>query len=180
MEMSEERLKEIEIRILESGEDELGELRLWLFKETCKLENQKRSLDERKEALIKEREKFIEDKRRTMSRLERERDALWEKEDLADQKLEMLRAAYDKLEDDKQALERERDQLNKERSIGAGSYIAGGDNFFAGVNSPLSVKKRYRDLIKIYHPDNLCGDKRTLLIINQEYEYLCRMYQMDA
>ena len=115
-----------------------------------------------------------------MSRLDREREALWEKEDLADQKLDMLRTAYEQLEEDRQALEKEREQLEKERSIGAERYIAGGDSFFVGVNSPLSVKKRYRDLIKIYHPDNLCGDKRTLITINQEYEYLCRMYQMDA
>lgn len=32
------------------------------------------------------------------------------------------------------------------------------------------LKKRYKDLIKIYHPDNVAGDTRTVQEINKEYE----------
>ncbi len=36
----------------------------------------------------------------------------------------------------------------------------------------VALKKRYKDLLKIYHPDNICGDNEILLKINKEYEEL--------
>ena len=44
--------------------------------------------------------------------------------------------------------------------------------FFKGVSNPLTLKKRYKDLIKIFHPDNLCGDTDLLQKINKVYESL--------
>ena len=46
--------------------------------------------------------------------------------------------------------------------------------FFAGVNSLGSLKKRYKDLLKIYHPDNVNGDTEVLQEINREYDRLLR------
>ena len=40
---------------------------------------------------------------------------------------------------------------------------------FRGVNNPLALRKRYRDLIKIFHPDNLFGDGELAGQINKEY-----------
>ena len=48
--------------------------------------------------------------------------------------------------------------------------------FFRGVNDTESVKKRYRALLKIYHPDNMNGDNDLVLAINEEYERLLRFY----
>jgi curved DNA-binding protein CbpA len=50
--------------------------------------------------------------------------------------------------------------------------------FFSGVVSKQSIKKRYKDLIKIYHPDNLDGDKDTIQEINSEYNKLCARYKI--
>ena len=50
--------------------------------------------------------------------------------------------------------------------------------FFSGVGSRQSLKKRYKDLIKIYHPDNLDGDKDTIQEINSEYNKLCAIYKV--
>ena len=36
--------------------------------------------------------------------------------------------------------------------------------------------KRYKDLLKIYHPDNTHGDNNIVLAINEEYERLLRFY----
>ena len=36
----------------------------------------------------------------------------------------------------------------------------------------VALKKRYKDLMKIYHPDNICGDQEILIKINEEYEEL--------
>ena len=48
--------------------------------------------------------------------------------------------------------------------------------FFRGVNDTESVKKRYKALLKIYHPDNMNGDNDLVLAINEEYERLLRFY----
>ena len=44
------------------------------------------------------------------------------------------------------------------------------------MKSPLALKKRYKDLIKIFHPDNVAGDKEIIQRINREYETLKRDY----
>ena len=44
--------------------------------------------------------------------------------------------------------------------------------FFSGVNTASSLKKRYKDLIKIFHPDNLSGDTVVIQKINREYQEL--------
>ena len=50
--------------------------------------------------------------------------------------------------------------------------------FFKGVDSELALKKRYRELTKIFHPDNLNGDTDTLKCINREYDALKKVYSM--
>ena len=59
-------------------------------------------------------------------------------------------------------------------SYGDGGYVP--VFFFKGVNSPLGLKKRYKDLIKIFHPDNLFGDHDTILKINKEYEMMKKKF----
>lgn len=44
--------------------------------------------------------------------------------------------------------------------------------YFAGVNDLDALKKRYHDLLKIYHPDNQNGDTMASQQIQEEYEYL--------
>ena len=48
---------------------------------------------------------------------------------------------------------------------------------FRGVNSFLALKKRYKDLIKMYHPDNVAGDHEMVQLINREYEELKKGYE---
>jgi len=50
--------------------------------------------------------------------------------------------------------------------------IVHGEMFFKGVASPQALKKRYKDLIKIYHPDAEFGDNQTVQEINREYDNL--------
>ena len=42
-------------------------------------------------------------------------------------------------------------------------------NFFAGCSSRESVDKKYRSLVKLYHPDNMDGDTKALQEINVQY-----------
>ena len=48
--------------------------------------------------------------------------------------------------------------------------------FFSGVENELDMKKRYRELIKIFHPDNSTGDTQTLQMINRTYESLKKQF----
>ena len=48
--------------------------------------------------------------------------------------------------------------------------------FFKGVEDTKSLKKRYKELLKIYHPDNMHGDNLLIQKINSEYEILLRFY----
>ncbi len=49
-------------------------------------------------------------------------------------------------------------------------YIVGTFDFFAGCNSRESVDKKYRSLVKLYHPDNMDGDTAALQEINVQYD----------
>lgn len=52
-------------------------------------------------------------------------------------------------------------------------------NCFSSVwESKSALKKRYKQLLKIYHPDNLCGDTETLQEINREYDRLLKQYEL--
>jgi len=42
-------------------------------------------------------------------------------------------------------------------------------NFFAGCTSKESVDKKYKSLVKLYHPDNMDGDTAALQEINAQY-----------
>jgi DNA-binding cell septation regulator SpoVG len=53
--------------------------------------------------------------------------------------------------------------------------VVKGEMFFIGVGSRQALKKRYKDLIKIYHPDNMNGDGSTAQEIMREYDKLSKV-----
>lgn len=50
-------------------------------------------------------------------------------------------------------------------------------NFFAGCNSRESIDKKYRSLVKLYHPDNMDGDTAALQEINAQYAEAKKRFQ---
>ena len=52
-----------------------------------------------------------------------------------------------------------------------------GNSYFVGVNDRKSLKKRYHDLLKIYHPDNLNGDSTVSRQIQEEYKSLLNKFK---
>ncbi|MCM1536978.1 MAG: hypothetical protein NC254_01125 [bacterium] len=110
---------------------------------------------------------------------------LKEQSALFEQKLEILKEAYIQLDKDRRKVEWEKlklkaEQEHQERSDRHGSaderHETDASVFFKGATNQLALKKRYRDLIKIFHTDNLYGDKETLQAINSEYERLQKRY----
>ena len=96
---------------------------------------------------------------------------------LFDLKWKLLEEEAKRLAEEESRIEKKRNFYERVRQEEQGSAsitmeITRGDKFFAGVTSELALKKRYKDLIKIYHPDNVSGDTDTLQEINREYDAL--------
>lgn len=136
---------------------------------------ERKELDEQRKELERERKAFqrhveIEDKR------------IAQQKNLFDTKFRILEEEMVKLAEEKAEIEKKKafydmvDEFHAKtyRSIGE-PQIVSGELFFRGVVNQQSLKKRYKDLIKIYHPDNVDGDNSTVLEINKEYQYLSQV-----
>ena len=95
--------------------------------------------------------------------------------ELFDKRMKILQRGFEELNADKKLFEenkrREEAWLRQERE----DLVSFGDNvsvFFKGVDNSFMLKKRYRELLKLFHPDNMGGDHQMVVKINQEYERL--------
>lgn len=159
---------------LDATEKELQALKIWLFGENIRIQGEQKKLLETENRLLKERMQFQEEMKILNQRVTAARQRLKQDEQFFEKKMEILKDGFSNLDADRKAFEREReafkrrvrdtDTLTEERGV-----------FFAGVRNQLALKKRYKDLLKIYHPDNLAGDKEMMQRISREYESLKRM-----
>ncbi|MCM1125125.1 MAG: hypothetical protein NC429_01505 [Lachnospiraceae bacterium] len=136
-------------------------------------EGDRDKLNEAKEWLSKENERILF-----------ERSRLKQEENFFDQKMEILKGGFAQLEEERRELEKKRLMLEAEEKVYQASVKQSrepdlAEILFQGVKSPLALKKRYRDLIKIFHPDNIAGDHEMVLRINKIYEELKRDYDRD-
>lgn len=156
--------------------DGLRKAKLWLFQENVRLANERRELEQSQEEFQNERVRL----RKEMDELNRknllERKRLKEENLFFNQKLAILQDGFRKLDEDRQDLERQRRELAQERSEWVRKPALGGpvmeetvQLLFRGVDNSLALRKRYRDLVKIFHPDNLFGDGELAQMINREY-----------
>lgn len=142
-------------------EEQLEEKRQALQRERCELEREKKRFE-------REKRSFFAQKRVECMRLEKERR-------LFDEKWRILEAELKRLAADRQQLEKQRRfyecvEEHERQTRVTGRSVPG--SFFAGVADRQTLKKRYKELLKIFHPDNACGDVATLQEINREYERL--------
>ena len=155
--------------------------RQWQFKETVELEHQKQQLKEERKQLALERDEFEKEKKEFHINKRIEDKRTEHEKHLFDMKWRILEGELKKLAAEKEQVEKQRDFYRFVREHEAQMYhsanVVKGELFFCGVNSEDSLKKRYKDLIKIYHPDNLNGDKNTIQEINTEYEKLKELYE---
>ena len=79
----------------------------------------------------------------------------------------------------KKKLESEFIRLEREKSYQRENEYDALDLLFRGVNNPLALKKRYKDLMKMFHPDNISGDAQMVQLINEEYSMLCRQFDIS-
>ena len=115
-----------------------------------------------KELLLEEVHRLQEER----SAFEKERDKTMEKlkeqESFFDKKFKILEMGFAQLDADrksfeakKRAFEYSRQFYQEKQEKEPFSELAEEEDmlFFRGVTHPLALKKRYKDLIKIYHPD---------------------------
>ena len=163
------------------ADDRNAAFRQWQFKETVELEHQKQQLKEERRKLEQERKEFEKEKQEFYVNKKVEDKRAEHEKHLFDMKWKVLEGELKKLAAEKEQVERQRDFYRYVNEHEAESYqsanVVKGELFFCGVDNEEALKKRYKDLIKIYHPDNLNGDKNTIQEINTEYEKLKALYE---
>lgn len=157
------------------GTDELKNAKLWLFQENIRLENERKELDASREKFLGERVQFRRELEELNRRTVQERKRLREENLFFEKKLAILQDGFRQLDEDRKAFERQKQFLTEQRKRST-QYMEEEElltetvrRLFTGVNNPLALRKRHRDLVKIFHPDNLFGDAELVQMINREY-----------
>lgn len=154
----------------------------WYLDETAEMEHKKKALRYEEREIEKERRKLEREKREFSCKVHAEEHRMEKEKQLFAMKWKILEEELRKLADEKAQVEKQRRfydyvaQHEAEAIEETETKVVRGDMFFIGVESEQSLKKRYRDLIKIYHPDNPTGDTSTILEINREYDRLQKIY----
>lgn len=172
--------------------EEVRNLKLWMFQERVKIQAKKDELNELSLKLQEEKRTLERDRNALNMKIKAENKRFNDNEKFMSQKQKIIEDAFRQLALDKKTLECERLNFEYEKgkyvrqrfnarknsydndSFDSSSYT--GCIFFQGVDSELALRKRYKELLKIFHPDNKCGDTRTLLLIQKEYEKIKRQY----
>ncbi len=162
-----------------SDEEQIRATKQWLFDEYVRISAEAAELEHMKEKFNKERATYTQEMNALNHRMVMEQKRLREEHMFFEKKLAILQQGFKELEDDRRKLEQERKQLkyaqNSQRYNDSGSItIRDAEDFvallFRNINNPLTLQKRYRDLVKIYHPDNFCGDEQLVQLINKEFK----------
>ena len=174
-------VRSIEETLENASKEELNELKSWLFRENVRLITAAKELEEMQEQFAREKEQFQDEVKAINRKISVERDRLKEDSLFFEKKMDILKNGFAQLDMDRRRLEKERARMEAQREVmeqpayGMSRDISA---FFRGVKNPLALKKRYKDLIKIFHPDNVAGDKEIIQMINIEYENLKRNYDI--
>ncbi len=170
--------EEIYEKLQSSGEGELGELKLWLFKESIRISNEKHELEMERRDFLNERENTREENRRYEEHLNVRQKQIRREEELIDKKHDLIKKGFEDLDRDRRALKaREAALVSREAQLEermAGATADANAVLFKGADNILLIKKRYKDLMKMFHPDCLGGDTEMVKSLNRTYDRLIR------
>lgn len=143
---------------------------------TCQSNIDMQTLEDRHKELENAWNDLLKEKREYEARIH----YLEQQEKQFELKWELLIRETQKLADDKKQFERRKKfydhvQASYEETYSNEDNIVNGEMFFSGVSNQKALKKRYKELIKIYHPDGESGDTATVAEINREYDSLKTM-----
>lgn len=175
--MSEDNARNSFLGNIEETIQRQHEFEQWRVEETERLERKKQKLRKQKRQMDQERLQLDIEKRRFQHQQEFALSRNKNEEHLLDMKRQLLENELYKLAEEKKQFEQKRDFYKhvdsyQKEDIRKKPSAIHGTLFFAGVNNLSALRKRYKDLLKIYHPDNKCGDTDTIQEINREYNHL--------
>lgn len=169
--------------------DELKKMKIWMFQEQVRIQAQKDEFIELAQELQKEKRAIERERDALNKRIKMEEKRFQNNEMLISKKQKIIEDAFRQLSVDKKVLECERLNFeyeknkyrrqrtsNTARNQNINATVYEGCVFFGGITNELALRKRYKELMKIFHPDNVCGDTNTLLRIQAEYENIKRKY----
>lgn len=165
-------IKYEDAKLEELTSEELLEMRRFLFEERIRIQEERQKQQEAYEKFLKERLVFMDEMKALNHKVLSERKRLKEETAFFDKKLEILQNGFCQLDMDRKQFEREKKVYLQNLFIADRNILEEGTGFFKGVTNQLGLKKRYKDLMKIFHPDNMCGDIDTVKRINEQYEVL--------
>lgn len=149
-------------------EENTDELKHFLFLESVRISQEKQELADEKRKLEVERKK-----------LNREKELFDKQWKIVERELRKIGNDRDSIARDKAYIEREKANLKKlqqQQKMQVSNVTVKSGTFFAGVSGAAGLRKRYRELLKIYHPDSGNGDSATFLAINKEYEMVKKQF----
>lgn len=164
-------------------EETLLDLKSWLFRENIRLVTAAAELEEKQEQFEKEKKQFREEMKSINRRMSAQQSRIRKDNELVNERLEIIKDGFRKLDMDRRRLEKEWARLEAEKEfLDERSYFDYGGHsetglLFQGVKNSLTLKKRYKDLTKIFHPDNVAGDTEMIQRINREYDRLKKEYE---
>lgn len=166
--------------------DDIKKMKTWMFQEQVRIQAKRDELQELNRELQDLKRKLEREKNALEIREKMIKKRFDDNEIFIAKKQKIIEDAYQQLALDRKALECERLNFEHERSkyrrqkmsaskpAQTGAYDS--TSFFRGVDNDMALRKRYKELLKIFHPDNKCGDTKTLLLIQTEYESLKNRY----
>ena len=173
-----EKFEEI---LVHGSEGELQELKAWLFRENIRLATAAKELEQMQEKILQEKVQFQEEMKVLNRKISSEQQRLKEDSQFFAKKLEILQNGFQQLDIDRRRLDKEWARLAAEKEFleEYGVYDGGSEVsvFFHGVKNPLALKKRNKELTKIFHPNNQEGDTKIIQNINREYNNKRREYE---
>lgn len=138
------------------------------------LQKERKEFEEIREKFQAERVRYRKEMDELNRRTVLERKRLREENLFFEKKMEILQDGFRRLEEDRREFEKYKRTENERRTS---RYFVENDIsdeeivalLFRGIDNPLALRKRYKDLLKIYHPDNLFGDEALVQVLNREY-----------
>ena len=173
-------VEEIFAKIESSEEDELKDLKLWLFKESIRLRDERQEFEERIKDFEREQDTTLKENRRYEEHLASKIREMKLEEELIEKKHEVIKRGFEELDRDRQALNA-RESLMRQQEAQLSERLAdsclydskeAADILFRGADNILLLKKRYKDLMKMFHPDCLGGDTEMVKSVNRVYDRL--------
>lgn len=161
---------------LRSEEEEIKKMKTWLFRENIRIQNEQSELESMKEKLIADRTTFRNEMNILNNRMTVEHKRLKEETAFLEKKMQILKDGFKKLEIDRKSLEQEYRLLEEKKTQAQQDYFSlpDGDRIVEALfrsvqGNSHGLQKRYRELLKIFHPDNNDGDAELVQLINEEY-----------